>query len=216
MRSIPKPIRPVRDSLVSSVNKWQGLAAPTGSTYSSAAQTLSKLRGEYYTGEAMKKLDEEGSKLDDVHHSYKAKKDGREVDAYFNYSQMKKAWNQVQNGTYTGKIGDFEIDASKIGEYYRAAQKEGAMDYIRASMGLLKDDYGNVVKGIENTTMTEMAKQLPGILEGLGVDASTKSYLKDLYREDPGRFFKKLSDISKQLETTGSRRSAFEQNQEKK
>ncbi len=239
---IPKPIRPMQEKVMNAVNRWQGLDTPTGSSYTSAASTLANLREKFFTGEAMKKLDEEGSKLNNVFHGYGnfdyTDKDGNKVEAdsanakelSLNYSQVRKAYDQLMNGSYDGKIEDskgntYEVDASKIREMFSSAQKYGAVDYLNATVGRYDKD-GNYVRGveqddgslktIENTAMTEMEKQVMGVLDGLGIETGLKKQLQLAFRENPGKFYRELSDVIKQLETSGGRRSSYEQNQEKK
>lgn len=210
--ALPKPIRPRRDAISSFVNEWQGLSSnvETGQSVSSAASTLAKLRADYYTGEAMKKLAEEGYKLDGVTHDYDdGTGTGNKIKG-LNYRMIEQAYNEVQNGTYTGTVNGQRVDASRLKSMFLEAQKNGAVDYVNASLGRIAG------VTINNTTMQEMDKQIEGIIANLGVSGKLKNTLRQSYRTDPGKFFKSLSDISKQLETSGGRRSAFEQQQEKK
>ncbi len=211
---IPRPIQPIRDRVRNAADRWMGMESPTGGSYSSAASTLSSWREKFFTGEAMKKLDEEGSKLDGLSHSYTIGKDatGKDIKASFNYSQVRKAYDQLMNGTYSGTIIDSSghaqrVDQSRIRELFSAAQKNGAIDYINAALD-------PTFKDIDNSTLTEMDKQVRGMIEGLGIENGLKRQLLNEYSDNPGEFFKNLSEITKQLETSGGRRSSYEQNQE--
>ena len=202
---IPKPISPTREKFTNAFSSWQGLDVATGSSYSSAASSLSSARSSYFTGEAMKKLNEEGSKLNAIYHDY----DGHK----FNFSTLKDLKNQVDNGSYDpSKLG---ISSAKIDEYFLSAQKNGAIDYINAVAGTLKDASGKKIS-IENNTISEGFKQVAGMLDGLNIDPTVKAQLMADFNNNKGQFFKDLSDVAKQLETTGTRRSAYEQNQDKK
>lgn len=213
---IPKPINPTAERFNKAFATWQGLESPTGASYSSAASSLSSARSTYFTGEAMKKLNEEGSKLDEVYHKYKN-------GEYYNFSQLSELKKQIDNGTFKGvDTSGKEITSKQVEEYYSQAQKLGAIDYINA----VKDKDNKVydektgsyvsVGNIENNTISEGFKQVAGMLDGLNIDPNMKKQLMSDFDANPGDFFKRLSDISTALETSGKRHSAYEQNQEKK
>ena len=96
-------------------------------------------------------------------------------------------------------------NSQQLGEVFKKAEKEAAINYINA----VRDER------IKNTTISEGLKQVYGILDGLGVDNEFKADLINQLNDNPGEFFKSLSDISKRLETEGKRRQAYEREQKK-
>ena len=218
--ALPRPIQPRMDKFRAVMGSWQGLETINGQAYSNASSVLSSARSELFTGEAMKKLDEEGSKLDGIRHKYTVKdlNNNKTLDVGLNYSQLKTAFDQVANGAATVDLNGMKIDASTIREHFKTAQKRGAIDYVNAALGKeIKDDFGNKynINNIKNTTIDEGMKQLVGAISGLNINPSEKKVLQEQLAKDPGQFLKSISDTAKQYQTTGTRRSAYEREQKK-
>ena len=200
-----REIQPTRDAIVNAINRAQGLSAITGGTYIDASQQLSSVRGSYYTGEAMKKLKEEGTKLDDFHMNLV---DGRGNQVTATYSEVASALkaletqDNVQIGGRTYTKSDYQL----VQQLFSNAEKDAAQEYIR-----------RVDRGvIQNVAIAEGNKQVYAMLEGLQIDSETKDELKSLFNRDKGKFYKVLSDYSKQLETHGKRLQAYERAKKEK
>ena len=193
----PREINPERDAILASLNRAQGLSSVTGSTYVDVSQQLSSVRSSYYTGEAMKKLKEEGSKvtkrfdLTDGH--------GHTINA--TYSEVAAALTDLQSGRTPMINGvEFPGSAADLQEMYSLVEKNAAIEYINMV------DRGE----IKNTTIEEGNKQVAAMLSGLQIDDATRKELQGLFDKDKGKFYKALSDYAKQLETHGKRLQAYE------
>ena len=197
IKNVPQPITPRRDAVTGAFNRMTGMSSVSGSSLLEASSALSSMRASYYTGEAMKKLSEEGSKLKDT------------LSMGATYSEVASAYEALRTGQASevtiGGVKYNQSNSQQLGEVFKKAEKEAAIKYINA-----------VSEGkIKNETISEGFKQVYGILDGLGVDSSTKQELINQFQSNPGEFFKSLSDISKRLETEGKRRQAYEREQKK-
>lgn len=197
IKNVPQPITPRRDAVTGAFNRMTGMSSVSGSSLLEASSALSSMRASYYTGEAMKKLSEEGSKLKDT------------LSMGATYSEVASAYEALRTGQASevtiGGVKYNQSNSQQLGEVFKKAEKEAAINYINA-----------VSEGkIKNETISEGFKQVYGILDGLGVDSSTKQELINQFQSNPGEFFKSLSDISKRLETEGKRRQAYEREQKK-
>lgn len=197
IKNVPQPITPRRNAVTGAFNRMTGMSSVSGSSLLEASSALSSMRASYYTGEAMKKLSEEGSKLKDT------------LSMGATYSEVASAYQALRTGQASevtiGGVKYNQSNSQQLGEVFKKAEKEAAIKYINA-----------VSEGkIKNETISEGFKQVYGILDGLGVDSSTKQELINQFKSNPGEFFKSLSDISKRLETEGKRRQAYEREQKK-
>ena len=197
IKNVPQPITPRRNAVTGAFNRMTGMSSVSGSSLLEASSALSSMRASYYTGEAMKKLSEEGSKLKDT------------LSMGATYSEVASAYQALRTGQASevtiGGVKYNQSNSQQLGEVFKKAEKEAAINYINA-----------VSEGkIKNETISEGFKQVYGILDGLGVDSSTKQELINQFKSNPGEFFKSLSDISKRLETEGKRRQAYEREQKK-
>lgn len=197
IKNVPQPITPRRDAVTGAFNRMTGMSSVSGSSLLEASSALSSMRASYYTGEAMKKLSEEGSKLKDT------------LSMGATYSEVASAYEALRTGQASevtiGGVKYNQSNSQQLGEVFKKAEKEAAINYINA-----------VSEGkIKNETISEGFKQVYGILDGLGVDSSTKQELINQFQSNPGEFFKSLSDVSKRLETEGKRRQAYEREQKK-
>lgn len=193
----PREINPTRDTLQNALNRAQGLSAVTGSTYVETSQQLSAARSSYYTGEAMKKLKEEGSKVTKVF----TLTDGHGHTINATYSDVASALSDLQRGqtpTFNGE--PFKGNAADLQELFSLVEKNAAIEYINMV------DRGE----IRNTTIEEGNKQVAAMLAGLQIDDETRNRLIKDFKADKGKFYKSLSDVSKTLETHGKRLQAYE------
>ena len=195
--NVPRPISPHRNAISGALDRFTGMSSVSGSSLLEASSALSSMRSSYYTGEAMKKLSEEGSKLKE------------KLSMGATYSEVASAYEALRTGQASevtiGGVKYNQSNSQQLGEVFKKAEKEAAIKYINA-----------VSEGkIKNETISEGFKQVYGILDGLGVDSSMKQELIKQLNDNPGEFFKSLSDISKRLETEGKRRQAYEREQKK-
>ena len=195
--NVAKPITPGRNTISGALDRFTGMSSVSGSSLLEASSALSSMRSSYYTGEAMKKLSEEGSKLNE------------KLSMGATYSEVASAYEALRTGqaseVYVGGKKYDRNNSQQLGEVFKKAEKEAAINYINA----VRDER------IKNTTISEGLKQVYGILDGLGVDNEFKADLINQLNDNPGEFFKSLSDISKRLETEGKRRQAYEREQKK-
>ena len=193
--NVPLPISPRENFATNMFDRATGMSPVSGSSILEASSSLSSMRSTYYTGEAMKKLSEEGSKLKET------------LSMGATYSEVASAYQALRTGqaseVYIGGKKYDKNNSQELGEVFKKAEKEAAINYINA----VNDGK------IKNETISEGLKQVSGILDGLGVDSSMKQELTKQLKDNPGEFFKSLSDISKRLETEGKRRQAYEREQ---
>ena len=193
--NVPLPISPRENFATNMFDRATGMSPVSGSSILEASSSLSSMRSTYYTGEAMKKLSEEGSKLKET------------LSMGATYSEVASAYEALRTGQASEVyIGDKKYDrnnSQELGEVFKKAEKEAAINYINA-----------VNEGrIQNTTISEGLKQVYAMLDGLAIDNATKKELIAQFESNPGEFFKSLSDVSKRLETEGKRRQAYEREQ---
>lgn len=208
-KSLPPPIRPFNNKMSNAWTSFKGMQPISSSGYSKAASVLSKYRSDLFTGEAMRKLDEEGSKLNNKVHDY-ADNDGHTF--YANYTTIKDAMQKVQNGSYKGVIVDEngnsrDVDAKRVSELFKAAQKNGAIDYVNAVVH---------ERTITNSAISEGYKRYMGDLQGLEIDNSVRQRLIEECANDFGKFLKDSSTYVDNMSTTAARMGSYEEQQEKK
>lgn len=206
-KKLPPPIRPFNNKMSNAWASFKGMQPINSSGYSKASSIMDKYRNSLFKGEAMSKLDKVGSKMDDIKHDY-TDDHGTSFDA--SYTDIKRAMQQVQNGTYEGKIKIgtqlFEVNSARVEELYSEAQKKGAVDYIR-----------EVKSGrFTNSTITEGLNQYAAELQGLEIDSRLKAKYINEFNSDAAEFLNKSDDYKNTLATTASQYAAFEQQQEKK
>lgn len=205
--SLPPPIRPFNNKVSNAWSSFKGMQPINSSGYSKAASILSKYRSDLFTGEAMRKLDEEGSRLDEFTHNY-TDDSGRTFNA--NYTTIKDAMQKVQNGSYKGEIevdgNVYKVAEKRISELFKSAQKNGAIDYVN-----------QVLKGeISNSAISEGQKRYMGELQGLEIDSRVKQRFIDEANGNFGQFLKDSSAYVDNMSTTAARMGSYEQQQEKK
>ncbi len=196
---IPKQPTPIKDSVINSLNRAQGLSSVSSQTLLDASQKLSSIRSAYYTGEAMKKLKEEGTKLDDKKFDLVDGKGNMISATYSEVASALKTLDTKDSVTIGGRVytkDDYQV----VQQLFSNAEKDAAQEYIR------RVESGDII----NTTIEEGIKQTEALLAGLQIDRVTMNELNDLWKKDKGAFYKKISDISKRLETEGNNLQAYE------
>lgn len=187
--NVPEAISPVKNWFTKAFDDFTGTQSVSGASLIQSSSALSSIRSTYFTGEAMNKLNEEGSKLEEI------------LSMGATFSEIASLYNDIQTGKVNKvKIGETEYNSQQMKELYKKAEKEAAINYVNA-----------VKEGrIRNATIEEGFKQIAGELDGMSLDPKFKNELMTAFNDNPGEFMKSLSDISKRLQTEGKRRQAYE------